>query len=409
MQDKPDNRPLYEIIYDHYKNLITSGVIPVNKQLPTESEIAEQFQVSRITVVRALKELEIQNHIYRVQGSGSYVKKQAASYKAVKNNQMAIISLIIPFDDTNFTDVLAGLEDKAKERGFFVTVHNSNADPKKEQEIVEEVIARGSHGIIIYPSSSSENVDLYFMLTLDRYPFIVIDRKLQGITTSLVEVDNESSFATITNHLIAQGHKKIVFVGTSIDTISSEYERYQGFCKAHMEHRVPLLKKHLYQRKDADAMPQDYLPHLTQDERECHFFFDTLATLPEAERPTAIAVVNDSVAEVLMLVANTRGIAIPAQYAMSGFDNLPLASHTNPPLTTIQQPSYEIGTTAAEELFHIIDEPSWSHTVHTLPGRLIERASTAKPTISATLPNKATMPAKPTTSTQPSTEGETHA
>lgn len=374
-----EKRPLYEIIFLHYKELIQKGILSPGERLPSESEISNQFQVSRITAVRALKELENRNLIQRVQGSGSFVENLSLNTPSSGDQPLSIISLVMPFEDTYFADVLSGVEDVARELGYFVTTHNTCKDSKREQEIIEEIIARGSHGIMVYPSSPYENVDLYSGLIIDRYPFLVIDSKLQGIETSLVEVDNEDSFYKITKHLLNMGHRRVIFVGTWVAAISSEQERYQGFCRAHMESRVPLLKKHLYQHKDGSSMPQSYYPELSQDERECNLFFDSLEQLSKEERPTAIATVNDELAALLISVAHQRGLSIPETYAITGFDNLPLSTHTTPPITTMKQPSYEIGKAAATELFRIIEEPTRPHKIYTLPGTLIERASTRPP------------------------------
>ncbi len=201
-----DSRPLYEIIYQYYKKKITNKEITAGTKLPSESEISEEFRVSRITAVRALKELELANIIYRVKGSGSFVKEMQPEVDNTPEKHLSIISLVIPFEDTYFTDILAGIEDIAGKHDYFVTIHNSYGDPLKEKLIIEEIIARGSHGIILYPSSTSKNIDLYSGLLIDRYPFVVIDRELQGIETSLVLVDNKRAFYDMTKHLIAMGH-----------------------------------------------------------------------------------------------------------------------------------------------------------------------------------------------------------
>lgn len=373
--------PLYEVIFKHYKSLIKSSELIAGAKLPSEMEIAKDFNVSRITATRALKELELRNLIYKVKGSGSYVSEyedQTDNSTSIKDSRLSIISLVIPQIGTYSTDLLKGIEDYAKEKNNFVTFHNSSDSPEQEKEIIEEIISRGSHGVIVYPVNTSENMDLYSSLLIDKYPFVLIDRKIPGIDTSLVWADNKSSFSDLTNHLFNLGHKKIIFVGTTVFKISSEFERYNGFCKAHLDQGIPLLKNHLYSESNL-KVPENYRPEDSIELREAHYLFDLLESITKEDRPTAIAAVNDDVANILMSTATSRGIKIPEDYSLSGFDDLPFSSHLSVPLTTVAQPAYEIGRAAAEELFESIQKPERVFCTRTIKSELIIRASTSLP------------------------------
>jgi len=231
-------KPLYEVIYRSYGEQILDGSLKPGDKLPSETEISELFKVSRITAVRALKELELRKLIYRVKGSGSFVNESDAISEQQDNmsaSNLSIISLVMPFEGTYSSDIFTGIEDVAKEKGYFVTIHNTSEDALKEKNVIEEIIERGSHGIIVYPNSASQNLNLYSGLLIDSYPFVVIDKKLPGIETSLVWADNQNAFYNVTKHLFEQGHKRIIFAGTNVYSVSSEMERYN----------VPFLMKFL--------------------------------------------------------------------------------------------------------------------------------------------------------------------
>lgn len=375
------NRPLYEVIYRQFAEQILDGKLEPKSKLPSETEISKKFNVSRITTVRVLKELELRKLIYRVKGSGSFVNEGGAIAKQKDNltaSNLSFISLVMPFEGTSSFEIFTGIEDVAKEHGYFVTIHNSSGDIKTEKAVIEEIIERGSRGIIVYPVSTSENLNLYSSLLIDRYPFVVIDKKFLGIETTLVWADNKQAFYDLTTHLFDEGHQRIVFAGTSVFNVSSELERYNGFCKAHLDRGIPLLDKHLYTEADVKNMPSEYMPDQSVVVRECHYLFDLLGKLPENQRPTAIAAVNDFAAAAILAAAQDLGIQIPGDYALTGFDNLPFAGHLSVPLTTVAQPSYRIGSEAAKQLFDTINTPNREVTSTTVPSSLIIRKSSKK-------------------------------
>lgn len=374
------NKPLYEVIYRQYKMKILSGELSPGTRLPTEMEIAAENKVSRITVSRALKELEIGKFVYRVKGSGSYVTEkewlggQEPSPSSAKNG-LDFISLILPFAEDFSSLFLKGIEDVAKTEGYFVTFHNSAEDPDNEIEIIEDVLSRGSQGIIVYPSSEKANLHMYSKLMIQKYPFVLIDRKIPGIDASLVTVDNKRGIEEITSFLIKLGHKKIIFVGSSVNSISSEQERYRGFCQAHISKGVPLLKKNLYSLSDVDSIPHDFSGGSNPESKIFHYLFDLLEELDTEERPSAIVAVNDLVARFIMMTALERDLSIPGDYSLTGFDNLPYSAHLPVPLTTVEQPAYDIGMNAAEILFRLIQSPKGPQESLTVDPRLIIRES----------------------------------
>jgi len=379
---KKASEPLYKKIFSYYRDRIVSGEIGPGNRLPSENEISEIFKVSRITVSRALSELELAKLIYRRKGSGSYVcdvDLTSTDDKFVLKDP-SFISLVLPTKGDFASDILRGVEEIASLNGFFVTFHNSAESPDLEKEIINDVITRGSNGVIVYPLEPSGNMDVFSKLMISRYPFVLIDRNIPGLEAPLVWADNRKSFHTITKHLIDLGHTRIAFLGTSVFEVSSETERYKGFCAAHIDAGVPLLHRNLYGTKDDfKDIPDTFMPGKESDVRAANFFFDTIGQMDVKERPTAIAAVNDQIASLLVSVAVERGISIPGEYSITGFDDLPYASHLAVPLTTVAQPAMQIGKLAAIELFARIKNRKLAPSVKTVEPHLIIRESTARP------------------------------
>lgn len=376
---KKPSDPLYKQIFIYYRDRIISGEIKPGSRLPSENEISEIFGVSRITVSRALSELERAKLIYRRKGSGSYVSDaipESTGGTAVSGNS-SFISLVLPTKEDFASDILKGVEEVASRNGFFVTFHNSAESPELEKEIVKEAISRGTRGIIIYPQEPSANMDVFSMLLINKYPFVLIDRSIPGLDAPIVWADNKKSFHAITEHLLGLGHTKIAFLGTSVFNVSSETERYNGFCSAHIKYGIPLLHRNLFGTKDDFRdIPANYMPGKDSDIRAANFFFDLLEKMDSEERPTAIAAVNDRIAAVLISTAVERGIAIPDDYSITGFDDLPFAAHLPVPLTTVAQPAMQIGQLAAIHLFERINDRDLDPSARKVEPRLIIREST---------------------------------
>jgi len=372
--------PLYEIIFKEFEQKILNKELDPGDKLPTEYEISIAYGVSRITATRALKELELRNYIRRIKGSGSYVNDFVKNPYIAKNRpegHLSIISLVMPFEGDYQADLMQGIEDVARDENYFVTFHNSNGDSDLEKILIEEIIARGSHGLIVYPCSSTKNLSLYSSLLIDNYPFILIDKNIHGLETPLVWTNNQKGFFDITKHLFDMGHKRVVFIGTSIYSQSSEMERYKGFCKAHVDCGVVLLDRHYYSESDFSDIPSNYLSEKPIYEREIKYFFDHLMSIEQSERPTAIAAVNDELADLLIRYALEKGLRIPQDFAITGFDNRVFSAHVQIPITTMAQPMAEIGRKAAELLFKSISDGSIYIKTNVIDAKLIVRASSS--------------------------------
>ncbi len=191
-------KPLYQVIFEHYKEKIVSGELNPGDQLPTEMKIAKDFSVSRITATRALKELELSNYIHRIQGSGSYVNEQdwkKEDSNKINKNTPSIISLVLPFNrNKSSADLLSGIENITKKNNYFVTFHNYTNNPIKEKKIINQIVSSGSHGIIFYPSETPQNMNLYSKLIIDNFPVVLIDRTIPGLELSLVSANNKLAF-----------------------------------------------------------------------------------------------------------------------------------------------------------------------------------------------------------------------
>jgi len=273
-----------------------------------------------------------------------------------KSNQIALI-----YDNHSpyyMFQIQTGCWETCKKRGIRLLAQPVDvADPQVGEQIRGLVTETHVDGIILSsPVTDCEPV-LHALDLLD-IPFVRISPGTNHALTSSVFMDDAQAADDMTTHLINAGHRRI------------------GFIKGHRNHMASDERLFGY-RRALDRAGIAYEPGLVC---EGEFDFESgvrggnfLLDLPD--RPTAIFASNDDMAAGVLAVAHDRGITVPAELSVAGFDDTTLARTVWPPLTTIHQPMAELARTATEIL---IEGGDISH--RRLPHTLVERASVAPPT-----------------------------
>jgi len=351
--------PKYQKIADDFMEKIEKGELGPSDRLPTEAELGRTYGVSRITVTHAIHILQNRNLVYRVKGSGTFISKRSTaggpSRGTRSSNDMSFISVIFPRGEQDGAhETLIGIESECSKGGFYVTIHNSKSKPVLEHNIIMNLLGQGCGGIIIYPCSSElHNMDVYSELIIRDFPFVVIDRRIDLLRVPFVACDNEKAMRDLVAHLIAKGHKRIGFFCNSTEAVSSERERCRGYCEAHIAAGLSVKPELLFRvSRDLGIIP-DLSDVDDQDNR--HFGEAALSYFLNArETPTCVVAVNDILAIALLKAAIAKGVRVPTDLSITGFDDLYVAAHIEVPLTTMRQPFETIGSEAARLLFNRI-------------------------------------------------------
>jgi len=363
------DKPLYQKIIVELRSLIATGELKAGDRIPSESALAQQFGVSRITSKRALEEMEHEGLIYRVQGSGSYVKEQAAAPdRRAGSNTLA---LLLPFDSTKgrALDTIKGVNDCLHERGYLLTVHISDYDPEQEKEIIRRLVDSAVSGLIIYPYSDRQNIDIIFKLALQKYPVVTIDKYFERVAIPAVVTDNYSGAYAAAQHLIDKGHRRIGFSSArNVEESISARDRYFGFCQALSDNGIEPRDDYFV------SVPE------IRNSIDTTMFHGVLERLLDRQDPvTAVQALNDYEAISLLKATLEAGLKVPEQLSLVGFDNIELTEHVEVPLTTVEQDFYGIGCRAASLLLDQLQGrvlPAESR-ITVVPAKLIERASVA--------------------------------
>lgn len=253
----------------------------------------------------------------------------ARSLKIKRSNALGLIisDIANPF----FTAVVRGVEDVASEQGYTLILGNTDEDPAKEEAYLRALAARRVDGLILAPAG--EPHEYLERLVRTGFPIVFLDREVPGLAIPAVVLDSVYSARVAVRHLIRLGHTRIGMVAGR-DRISSTTERVDGYREALAEAGIafdPALLVSGGSRTEGARAATDRLLELRP-------------------RPTALFVANNLMTIGAVAAVRARGLDIPGDVAVVGFDDFSWADVFRPRLTTIAQPTYELGRTAAELL-----------------------------------------------------------
>jgi LacI family transcriptional regulator len=333
--------------------------------MPTMADVAARAGVSVATVSRVLS-----GKTAVVSGPVRQRVLDAAEELQYHPNNLArnmrwgtsrIFGLVIS-DVANpfFTAVARGVEDVAHRNGYYLVLANTDEDADREAATLAVMTAERAAGLII--ATTNQNGDLIRRTIANGSAVVAVDRRVRGLSTDTVAVDNDGAAHEAVSHLIHLGHRRIAIIGGPRDADSAS-ERLRGYERAHRDARLPIdpdlvIEGNFRERGGLDATRR-------------------LMTLPQP--PTGIFAVNNLTTIGVLRALGERGSRIPADVSVVGFDDMPTAELLSPPLTTVRQPTYRIGVEAARLLVRRIEDPQAPIQELQLTADLIVRGSTGPP------------------------------
>ncbi|WP_079910842.1 GntR family transcriptional regulator [Paenibacillus sp. 32352] len=357
-------QPKYMQLKQEILTWLQSGKLKPDDQMPTEHEIAEQFQMSRQTVRQTFGVLEQEGWIYRVQGKGTFVSNPQTARKQQDVQTIGIITTYI--SDYIFPHIVRGAEAALRSKGYRMLLSSTDNDKDKERESLQMMMSQPLSGLIIEPTKSAEgnpNLSYYLTLNYHNIPFLMINETYPEINCPYIKVDDEAGGYLAAEHLIKLGHRNIAGF-FKMDDLQG-VNRLKGFIKAHQDYQIPL--------------PPEAVIHYTTETKAKKPFEAGLRMLnDQPNRPTAFVCYNDELAVMLLEATRQAGLSVPDEISIVGFDDSPLAVATEVKLTTLTHPKDEMGTLAAEMLMRIVEQGHANAEMHQIiTPQLIIRESTA--------------------------------
>lgn len=246
-------------------------------------------------------------------------------------------AIISDVENPFFTSAVRGMEDVASSAGYSVVLCNSDENADKESNYIAAALAERMAGVVISPSgTTAESINV---LLESHCPVVVIDRELPGVRADTVLVDNEHGAELATAHLLEQGNRRIACI-TGPRWLSTATRRLSGYRKA--------LRANNRRFDDALVRHADF--------RERGGYDAMASLLDHGAAPDAVFATNNLMTIGAMECLVARGLSVPADMAVVGFDDIPWADLVRPSLTTVVQPAYEVGRTAAQLLTRRINQ-----------------------------------------------------
>ena len=283
-----DPLPLYYQVYHSLLERIRATEFSPGDALPSERRLADEYGVSRITIISALDLLEQENLIERQHGRGTFVTTPPTPEE---NNTLSVAFLPGVFHHPYLFSVLMGIARVTSEQHVHLQVMGAYENSREETHYVEEVIDRGIDGLIVYPRAGYENVELYRQLQRDGFPFVMVDRYYPQVSTDHVVFGDEDAAFALTSRLLARGHKRIAVLTHHEVETTSVRDRLWGYRRALDQHGLAyddnLVWLDVYSHFDpVHDRPEADAPFTVQLRRRL-----------EGERPTALLAINQDVAE----------------------------------------------------------------------------------------------------------------
>ena len=306
-------------------------------------DVAKRAGVSISTVSRVLNGTAFVNSeaVVRVQAAVRDLQYQPSrAARMLRARRSTIIGLLISdIQNPFFTTLVRGVEDMALRNNYSLILCNSDENPQKEQQYVEVLCAEQVAGAIIVPARESQrNLQIFRNHNI---PVVAVDRRVKDDTTDAVLVDNIRGAREAMAHLYTNGYRRIAIITGPLTTTTGR-ERLEGYRLA--LHELGLPHDPLLER--IGTFKADSGRKLTNE---------LLALEPPID---ALLVANNLMTIGALEAITLQHKRVPDDVALVGFDEMPWAALSAVSLTTVTQPVYEIGSTAAARLFQRLQSPT---------------------------------------------------
>ncbi len=304
-------------------------------------DIANELKISPSTVSRALRDhpdisKKTKHRVIETAERLDYFPDSLA--QGLKSRKTNTIGIIVPeIRHHYFSSAISGIEEVTYRSDFTIMVCQSNEDYQREEINLRALVSNRMAGLLISISQTTTSGGHFDILRRRGIPIVFFDRINDSIEGSQVIVNDYQGAFDAASHLAERGYKRIAHIAGP-STISIGRNRFLGYRDALEQHDLPFSSELVVEGGFR--------------ENDGKVGINKLLSL--SKKPDAVFAVNDPVAIGAYSVLKERKFKIPDDIALVGFSNNPISALLEPPLTTVNQPSYEIGKTAASLLLEQI-------------------------------------------------------
>jgi len=306
-----------------------------NQSETTIHDIAKRLKLSASTVSRALKNNPVisegtRNLVKRIADEMGYRPNILAANLRTKRTNT--IGVIVPLINRHFfSSVISGIEEVAYNRGFAVTISQSNDKFDKECKIAQTFFANRVDGLIVSIGMETNSFDHLKLFSERKIPIVFFDRVVDEIEAHKIVVDDYGGGYRVTQHLISQGAKTIAHIGGPL--LLKIYEnRQKGYCDALKDAGLKVDESLIINNSLTGEEGTKAIQKIMQNQ----------------VKPDGIFCANDTSALSVIIYLKQNGIKVPEDIAIMGFSNEPFSEVVTPSISTVKQPGFEMGKKAAQ-------------------------------------------------------------
>lgn len=345
----------YMQIVQAIEERIKDNILQPRDLLPSKEELMEEFQVSSITVRKAMETLVEKGIVYRVKGKGTYVSSPCDD----TTDQSGYDKVYLIFDeveelDASLRKIVQGIKEYYKNKKTLLSL----VDYTFCEELVRQDQETGKTiGLIVFfnPVDAPRKFKNLRQLENNGVKLVCIDRQLGKYPANYVGSNNHDAIYSAVEYLHSLGHRQMTFVFERPD-ISSECERYEGYLDAMHDLGVGELITPSYKMSEIEARIYELVD----------------------SGSTAIVCANDLTASVVIRSIHAMGKNVPRDISVIGFDDTDVFRYHVPALTTLRQDYYSIGYESARILYRLMSGKIKDYTKIYIPAQLIIRDSTGR-------------------------------
>lgn len=352
------------------------------QRLPTIADVADAAGVSRATTSRALSNYGYVSDEVRAavaaaaEKLGYRANTVARSMRAGTTKTIGFIGADI--ENPFFSAAMRGITDVAHQAGYETILFNSYERGDLERAAIRVLEEKRIDGIIVAPASVVD-IDHLGATQKQGIPLVVMDRAIDQLECDSVVANNFAAAHMAAQHLLTLGHRRIgLLAGTSSVDVFPGVTRTRG---GRLKARGPVRPVTERIRGYLAALDAFDVSHDSDLIKWFHLgggeppeaLVEAMLDLPEP--PTAVMATDDAATKALFRGIKTRGLKIPKQISLMGFDDLEWTQMVSPTLSVVSQPAYEIGEVAARLLLRRIDEPGAPVEQRILDTTLVLRSS----------------------------------
>lgn len=330
----------------------------------TLNSMAQELNLSVSTVSRALQDHprigpHTKRRVIAYAKKVGYFERKFGHLLKQETNALGVIVPKIGYH--LYANAISGIEEVAEANGMHIIICQSNESYEREKSLVKQFIELGVAGLLVSIAGETKKFGHFAVLKNYGIPLVFFNRLCDEVHTDKVVIDNFWAARSATAHLISVGCKRIAYLGGP-EGVQISNTRMQGY---------------------RDALASMGLPF--EESLLAHCSFDRESRMTQARKllyapdnPDGILAFSDQIAISIMIAAKERGLRIPEDISIVGFNNEPVDELLQPSLTSIEQPGYQMGREAARLVLQRRKDPHKAIDRKVLSSHLIIRESTNK-------------------------------